>query len=189
MAVYRVFRCQILTLSKIRGQHTEAPWNFNMPMCCFFLASIFEIVKWAFRFSVPGGHISVVAYASLGWHRRVPHPKTMQIHYIGQVKSTLGEYGRVWAMVRTKMISNTHMSQLEMWPPDPGTCCIGNLKIHFPISNIDARKKLKICACAIFQGDLVCWPRALLNVDIWKRNIRYAAIFLWFQLSRGVCSW
>ena len=35
----------------------------------------------------------------------------------------------------------------EMWPP--GTL---NLKIHFTISNIDARKKLKIWACVEFQG-------------------------------------
>jgi hypothetical protein len=95
MAAYRVFRCQILTLSKIRGQRTEAPWNStHAHMFSFFLALRFEIVKWIFRFSLPGGHISVVAYASLGWHGRVPHPKTMQNHFIGQVKTTMGEYGR-----------------------------------------------------------------------------------------------
>ena len=61
MAAYRVFRCQIWTLSKIRGQHTEAPWNSACAhMFSFFLASVFEIGKWILRLGVQrvfGGHI------------------------------------------------------------------------------------------------------------------------------------
>ena len=58
-----------------------------------------------------GGTFQVVAYACLGWHRHVPHPKTMQNHFIGQVKTTIGDYA--WTMVRTKtylLISQKYLS-------------------------------------------------------------------------------
>ena len=187
MAAYRVFRCQILTLSKVWGQHTEAPWNStHAHMFSFFLASRFEIVKWIFRFSLPGpwgSHFSC-SICKFGVARAcvAPENNAKSLHW-----SSKDHNGRVWAMVRTKMTSNTHMPQLEMWPPD--TRWTPNLKIHFPISNIDARKKLNVWAHAEFQGASVCWPQILLNVNIWQRKIRCPAIFLWFQLSRGVCSW
>ena len=70
MAAYRVFRCQISALSKIRGQLTEVPWNSACAyMFSFFLASIFEIGKWILRLGVQrvfGGHIP-----SCGMHVRV----------------------------------------------------------------------------------------------------------------------
>ena len=61
MAGYRISRCQTLALSKIRGQHTEAPWDSTCAhVFSFFLASMFEIGKWILRLGVQrvsGGHI------------------------------------------------------------------------------------------------------------------------------------
>ena len=57
MAGHRIFRCQILTLSKIRGRHAEAPWDLaHARIFSFFLASIFEIGKWILRLQVQ--HVS-----------------------------------------------------------------------------------------------------------------------------------
>jgi hypothetical protein len=50
--------------------------------------------------------------------------------------------------------------------------CTCNLQIHFPISNINARKKLNIWAHAWFQGGSVCSPQIWLNVNIFKRKIQ-----------------
>ena len=50
--------------------------------------------------------------------------------------------------------------------------CTCNLQIHFPISNIDARKKPNTWAHAEFQGGSVYSPRILLNVNIFKRTIQ-----------------
>ena len=62
MTGYRIFYVQILTLGKIWGQHTEAPWNRAYAhMFSFFLASRFETRKWIWRLQVQrvsGGHIS-----------------------------------------------------------------------------------------------------------------------------------
>ena len=70
IAGHRILRCQILTLRKVWGQHTDAPWDFACArMFSFFLASIFEIGKWILRLGVQrvsGGHIQVVAYACSG---------------------------------------------------------------------------------------------------------------------------
>ena len=69
-------------------------------MFSFFLASIFEIGKLVLRLGVQrvsgtlGVTFQVVAYACLRWHKHAPHPKTMQNHFIGQVKTTMGDCGR-----------------------------------------------------------------------------------------------
>ena len=134
-----------------------------------------------------GSHFSCSMHASLGWHGHVPHPKAMRNHFIGQVKTTMGECVRwctpKWPQTRIKHAYATTWNVT----PRPDTCCTSNLEIHFPISSIDARKKLKTWACVGIQGASMCWTRTLLNVNIWQRIIRCPAIFLWFLLSRGVC--
>ena len=56
------------------------------------------------------------------------------------------------------------------------TRCTCNLKIHFLISNLDARKKLNIWAHAEFQAASVCWPQIWLNMDIFIWKIQYPTI-------------
>ena len=180
MAGYRIFRCQILVLSKIWGQHTEAPWNFACAhMFSFFLASIIEIGKWTLRLGVQrvsGGHIPSCGCGSTcvwGSHSKLWLWFNVCLNATFQV------------VVVVERVSGGHIPSCGcgcgMWPPD--TRWTPNLKIHFPISNIGARKKLNIWAHAEFQGASVCWPQILRNTNIWQRKIRWPAISLWFQLS------
>ena len=83
IAGYRIFRCQILVLSKIRGQHAEAPWNSACAhMFSFFLASIFEIGKWILRLGVQrvsstsGSHISSCGICVFGVAQACAAPDT-----------------------------------------------------------------------------------------------------------------
>ena len=66
-----------------------------------------------------------------------------------------------------------------------------NLKIHFLISNLDARKKLNIWAHVEFQGASVCWPQIWLNVDIFIRKIQYPTIFMYIPVISALekCVW
>ena len=103
-AGHRFFRCQILVLSKIWAQHAKVPWK---PACAhmfsFFLAFIFEIGQWILRLRVQrvsGCHISSCGICMFGWHKQAPHHKTMQNHFIGQVKTKMSDCGR-WCAPRS----------------------------------------------------------------------------------------
>ena len=59
-------------------------------------------------------------------------------------------------------------------------------KIHFPISNIDARKKLKIWACVEFQGTSVDGLR-FYSMSIFDNEKLDALPYSCDFSSRGVC--
>ena len=172
MAGHRIFRCQILTLSKVWGKRTEAPWNpTHAHMFSFFLASRIEIGKWILRLPVQhvsGGHIpscnSSICVFEVILVRTIAH--TRPLWFLLDQCSDFALFS-VARPCHPKLARAT----TEMWPP-------GKLKfkIHFTISNLDARKKLNTWTCVEFQGTSVGWPQILLNVNIWQRKTRYAAI-------------
>ena len=175
MGAYGVLRCQILTLSKIRGQHTEAPWNStHAHRFGFFLASTFEIGKWILRLPVQhvsGGHfpscgICVFEVISV---RTIAH--TRPLWSLLDQWSDFALFSGAAHARATTCHPKLAYATTEMWPPGKL-----NLKIHFTISNLDARKKLNIWACVDIQGASARWPRTLLSVDIWQQKTRYAAI-------------
>ena len=112
-----MFRCQISTLSKIRGQVTEAPWNSACAhMFSFFLASIFEIGKWVLRLGVQrvfGGHISSCGICMFGVAQACTAPKNnaKSLHW-----SSKDHNGRLWAMVRTVITRTRTCHNLECDP-------------------------------------------------------------------------
>ena len=156
MAGHRIFRCQIPTLSKIWGQHTEVPWDSaHAHIFSFFLASIFEIVKWILRLPVQhdivsGGHIPSCGTCvfEVILVRTIAHTRPLR-----SLLDQWSDFALVSGAAHARATPNLHMLQLKC---DPGKL---NLNIHFTISNRDARKKLNIWACVEFQGASVCRPQ------------------------------
>ena len=74
-----------------------------------------------------------------------------------------------------KWTFGTTTLKIEMWPQTHVELL--TLKIHFPISNIDARKKLNIWAhvefqgtSVEFQGASVCWPKRIDSLSIFDNE-------------------
>ena len=101
MAGHRKFCCQILVLSKIWGQHTEAPWN----SACAHMFSLFPSINIWNRIRDFKVGSSTCAWGSrlklnicmFGVAQACAAPKTMEHHFIGQVKTTMGDYRRWYA--------------------------------------------------------------------------------------------
>ena len=111
------FRCQILVLSAIRGQRTEAPWTSACArVFSFFLASIFEIGKWILRLGVQRvskGHNPSCGICMLGVAQvcTAPQNNVKSRHW-----SNKDHNGRLLAMARTIITRTRTCHNLECLP-------------------------------------------------------------------------
>ena len=116
--------------------------------------------------------IEIVDCACFGYARHAWHPRTTRNRFYRHMKASMGHCGVSYMpgepKTRTIYKFDTNVYR---------TYNTFNLEIHFPISNLDARKKLSIWAYAQFQGASVCCPQILPNVNICTWKIRYPVIF------------
>ena len=115
MTGYRIFHMNILTLSKIWGHHTDAPWNCAYAhMFSFFLASRFEIGKWILIFlcavCVLYRCIEIGACACFGYVGHAWHPRRTSNRFYRHMKATMGRCGVPYVSGEPK---NTHNLQFQ----------------------------------------------------------------------------
>ena len=163
----RTLRYQMLTSSKLRGHHTEAPRNsthahiFNFEINIWNRNVDFKIAIAQHMRMCLGVIFQVVAYACLRSFWCTPSFILAQCSRYLTNELILHCFGWGTCPCYPKLVYAT----TEMW--HPGTL---NLQIHFTISNLNARRKLKMWACEGSQGASVCWPQ------ISQRKTRYATI-------------